>query len=291
MMKKGFYFILYLSLAVSCHDSKVDKLSNLVKEWTGKEIQFPVNSVFTVQGRDTVDFDFSHSAYKIVMYADSMGCFSCKMQLPKWKEFMKEADSLRKQSVDVTFIFYLCPKNKMKLCQLLQYENFNYPVCLDEQNEFNKLNHFSSEVAFQTFLLDHDNKVIAVGNPAHNLKVREFYLKMLSDSTLLPTEQILTEAELNLSYIDLGTFSEGESQEYILKLKNIGNAPLIVQGVNTSCGCTKVEFDRKPVSVGRETALKIIYKADESGHFRKTIDVFCNIASSPLRIVVTGNVK
>ncbi|MFS3008033.1 DUF1573 domain-containing protein [Bacteroides thetaiotaomicron] len=288
-MKKEFLFILYLCLAVSCHDSKVDKLSNLVKEWTGKEIQFPTHSIFTIQGKNTVDFNFSHSAYKIVMYADSVGCFSCKMQLHKWKKFMLEIDSLQVKDLDVSFVFYLYPKSMKKLHKLLKYEHFVYPVCLDEQDEFNKLNHFPSEIAFQTFLLNQDNKVMAIGNPALNPKVKELYLKLLRGDTLSREKPILTEAKLSLDYLDLGRFYK--SKKHILKLKNTGSKPLIIQGVSTSCGCTKVEFDKKPISVGSEAELIIIYEAESSGRFRKNVDIYCNIASSPLRVVVTGEVR
>lgn len=291
MMKKEFLFILYLSLAVSCHDSKVDKLSNLVKEWTGKEIQFPVNSVFTVQCSDTVDFDFSHSKYKIVMYADSVGCINCKLQISKWMEFIKEVDSLKQQRIDAVFLFYFFPKDKKKLREHMQNERFIHPICLDEQDDFNKLNHFPSQMAFQTFLLNSKNEVIAIGNPIHNLKVKELYLKLLRGDILLSKKEILTEAKLDFDYLDLGKFSKNRKQEHSIILKNTGTEPLVIQGVNTSCGCIKVEFEKKPVPVGGETTLKIIYNADETGYFRKTVDVFCNIAFSSLQIVVTGEVE
>lgn len=32
---------------------------------------------------------------------------------------------------------------------------------------------------FHTFLLDKDNKVLAIGNPIHNPKVKELYLKII----------------------------------------------------------------------------------------------------------------
>lgn len=288
-MKDGFFFILFICFAVSCQKSVKDDLSNLVKEWGGKEIQFPTHSIFTIQGKDTVDFNFSHSTYKIVMYADSVGCFSCKMQLHKWKEFMLEVDSLQIKDSDVSFVFYLYPKSIKKLHKLLEYEHFVYPVCLDEQDEFNKLNHLPSEIIFQTFLLNQDNKVMAIGNPALNPKVKELYLKLLRGDTLSRKKPILTEAKLSLDYLDLGKFYKNKT--YVLKLKNTGSKPLIIQGVSTSCGCTKVEFDKKPVSVGSEAELIIIYESETSGRFKKNIDIYCNIASSPLRVVVTGEVR
>ena len=52
-------------------------------------------------------------------------------------------------------------------------------MCVDVDNRFNKLNNFPADMTFQTFLLDKNNKVVAIGNPIHNLKVRELYLKII----------------------------------------------------------------------------------------------------------------
>ena len=51
---------------VSCAESDKERLSKLVKEWEGKEILFPAHSTFTIQGKDTVDFNFKDTEYKIV---------------------------------------------------------------------------------------------------------------------------------------------------------------------------------------------------------------------------------
>ena len=47
---------------VSCAESEKERLNRLVKEWEGKEILFPTNSTFTIQGKDTVDFDFKDAS-------------------------------------------------------------------------------------------------------------------------------------------------------------------------------------------------------------------------------------
>lgn len=290
-MRSLLFLILYLCLVVSCHDSKKDKLFDLNKDWSGKEIKFPASSVFTVQGKDTVTFDFFHSTYKVVMYVDSIGCLSCKLQLPKWKAFIQKVNSLQKQDLDISFVFYFHSKDYKELEYIMSREGFIHPVCFDQQDEFNKLNHFPLDVNCHTFLLNRENKVIAIGNPIYNPKVNDLYLELLINEAISSEKQILTTAELNLDYIDFGIFPKIEKQEQIVEIKNVGTTPLIIQDVSTSCGCTKVEFARKPILVDHIGSLKIVYEASESGHFRKTVDVFCNIASSPLRIVVTGEAK
>ena len=63
--------------------------------------------------QDTIDFSFADAEYKIVTYVDSVGCTSCKLQLPRWKEFMHEVDSLVQGKVP--FVFYFHPKDVKEL--------------------------------------------------------------------------------------------------------------------------------------------------------------------------------
>ena len=56
-------------LVASCGESEKERLSRLVSEWEGKEILFPTHSTFTIQGKDTVDFDFKDADYKVVKVA------------------------------------------------------------------------------------------------------------------------------------------------------------------------------------------------------------------------------
>mgnify|MGYP001694896229 FL=1 len=37
--------------------------------------------MFTIQGKDTIEYSGDNSNYKIVTYIDSIGCTSCKLQL------------------------------------------------------------------------------------------------------------------------------------------------------------------------------------------------------------------
>ena len=87
-MKDGYLFII-LSIIVlfffACTRRKNDDMTHLVKEWEKKEIIFPNNLYFTLYGKDTVQYP-AHLQYTILSYVDSAGCFSCKLQLPMWRE-------------------------------------------------------------------------------------------------------------------------------------------------------------------------------------------------------------
>ena len=276
-------------LAASCEESEKERLSRVVKEWEGKEILVPTHSVFTIQGKDTVDFDFMDAEYKVVIYIDSVGCTDCKLQLPRWKELMVEVDSLTGGSVP--FLFYFHPKDLRELRFLTRRDAFAFPVCFDEKDEFNRLNHFPSEMMFQTFLLDKGNKVIALGNPVLSPKVKELYLNLIGGNEYTASHDKLTTISFDATKVDFGSFPQEEKQEKSFILTNTGKGLLVIQDIITSCGCTKVEYSKEPVRPGGKMEVKVIYEAEELGYFNKRIAIFCNVAKSPFRLTLEGNAK
>ena len=270
----------------SCSESDKDRLSRLVKEWEGKEILFPAHSTFTIQGKDTVDFDFKDAEYKIVTYIDSVGCTNCKLQLSRWKALMEKVDSLTGGTVP--FLFYFYPKDKEELLYLKSRDGFTYPVCLDEYDELNRLNNFPSDATFQTFLLDKDNKIAAMGNPALNPLIKDLYLEVIMDGTKSRQAGNITRVSVNQKSMNFGTFPKSEKQECIFVLTNMGNCLLVIHDVATSCGCTKVEYSKESVRPGGTLEVKVAYESEDIGYFKKMIRVYCNIEKSPLNLTVEG---
>ena len=200
---------------------------------------------------------------------------------------MAETDSLfGKGKLSYVFFFHL--KDVRELTYLTRRDGFTYPVCFDREDAFNRLNRFPSEMALQTFLLDKDNRVVAIGNPVHNPQVKELYLNVIGGKRSASTGTKQTTASLSEREVQFGSFPMGKKKERKVVLKNTGDAPLVIHGVDTSCGCTRVEYSQRPVRPGEETTLLIVYEADESGHFHKTVDVYCNTADAPLRMHVSG---
>ena len=273
----------------SCAESDKERLSRLVSEWERKEILFPAHSTFTIQGKDTVEFNFKDADYKIVTYVDSAGCTGCKLQLPRWKELIAEVDSLTDGRVP--FLFYFHPKDIKELRYLTRKDGFTYPVCFDEKDDFNRLNRFPSEMMFQSFLLDKENNVVALGNPVLSPKVKELYLKLTTGNQESKKSEIITQVSVNQTVMDFGSFPKDEKQERSFVLTNTGKGLLVVHDVVTSCGCTKVEYSKQPVRPGETLELKVIYEAEDTGYFSKTVTVYCNVENSPLRLKVRGSAE
>lgn len=292
LYKIPLYTTMALLLFCSCQDNMKNHVVQLMKEWEGKEVLFPSNSVFTIQGKDTIKFSTNNNTYKIVTYVDSVGCTSCKLQLPRWQDFIHEMKSLNHG--DIPFFFYFYPKDKSELKFILHRENFDYPVCLDENDNFNKLNHFPMDIAYQTFLLDKDNRVLAMGNPIHNSKIKKLYLDIIEGKQVkcdTGENIVLTKADIERTSISLGHFAWQDKQQASFALKNTGQNLLVIQEVTTSCGCIEVSYPKAPVSPGDSILLDVTYKADHPGYFHKTITVHCNAEASPLALKITGNAE
>ena len=286
---KWFLGLCVCLLVSSCEESEKERLSRLVNEWAGKEILFPAHSTFTIQGKDTVDFLYLDAEYKVVTYIDAIGCTCCKRQLPRGKELLAEVDSLT--GGRVSFLFYFHPKDLKELRFLTRREGFTYPVCFDEKDDFNCLNHFPSESMFQTFLLDKESRVIALGNPIQNPKVKELYLNLIKGNGITESKGTLTEVSIDKTDIDFGSFPKEAKHERSFVLTNTGKELVVIQDITTSCGCTKVEYSKEPVRPGSKLELKVIYEAEQSERFNKTVTVYCNSKNSPIHLKVKGNAK
>lgn len=102
---------------------------------------------------------------------------------------------------------------------------------------------------------------------------------------------IQTKVNVDKSVISLGHFDWQKEQKTSFVLKNIGESLLVIQDVNTSCGCTEVTYSKEPVQPGGSVVLSVSYKAEAPGSFNKTITAYCNANSSPVVLRITGDAE
>lgn len=73
---------------------------------------------------------------------------------------------------------------------------------------------------------------------------------------------------------------------------NTGNAPLIIQQVTASCGCTTPQWTQKPVPPGASGKITVTYSTSgRPGHFTKTITVRNNSDQTPIQLSINGIVS
>ena len=280
-------------LLLSCKESEQNRIARLVNEWNGKTIQFPDSICLTSYAGDTVMTKYTRerSSYTILNYVDTIGCVSCRLQLPRWKTMMEELDSLYPTRVTCLMVFN--PKGKRKLIKHLKNNQFNYCVYIDERDTLNRMNKFLNEEDFGTFLLDKNDKIVAIGNPVLKPRVRDLYFNIISGETVASSvdKEVLTAISFDKNKVDLGNFSWNKERETEFVISNVGKLPLVINDVITSCGCTKVDYTKKPVLPGENVILKIKYKAEQPEHFNKTITVYCNAENAPFKLNISVNAK
>lgn len=112
-------------------------------------------------------------------------------------------------------------------------------------------------------------------------------------STLMASakEEPQSEIKFDTLRIDLGTFSEKQSEQHCtFNFTNVGEAPLIINQAFASCGCTVPTYTKDPVKPGDKGQIDVTYngKGKFPGHFTKTITVRSNARNEIVRLTIEG---
>lgn len=95
--------------------------------------------------------------------------------------------------------------------------------------------------------------------------------------------------EFSVTEHDFGTVKAKDGLlTYKFPFKNTGTAPLTVITVSAPCGCTKPEFDPKPVAPGDSSLVTISFDpSDFKGEFLKTALVRTNVKGRAGRVTLS----
>lgn len=92
---------------------------------------------------------------------------------------------------------------------------------------------------------------------------------------------------------DFGTISEtGGAAVYDFVFKNTGDAPLILNNVRVSCGCTTPSWSRQPIAPGQTGSVKVSFDPrHRPGRFNKSITVTSNATTPVTSLSIHGTVS
>jgi hypothetical protein len=277
---------LLLSLTIASCTSNHDEQKDIVSEWMGKEILFPSDLQFQIKA-DYINYNFSEADYKIVNYIDSAGCFPCQMKLLQWNSLVNEFKSI--QDVDFNFAMILQSSDVRAIESNLIEHNFLNPVCIDRNKSFNKANNLPKTKKYDTFLLDADNKVVAIGNPIANPKIKELYKKIiLKDLELdgLNKNELCTNAVRNL-----GLISNTDTVSLSFDLYNHDEKPYTVQGVVPSCNCVSATIPNGIIPFGKSSVRVKFAPGAKPGPFCRHVNIFLTEKETPECITIFGIIK
>ena len=91
---------------------------------------------------------------------------------------------------------------------------------------------------------------------------------------------------------DFGEIAEeGGSVEHNFVFRNTLKKPVVIVSAESSCGCTKAEFSRKPVLPGEKSSIKVVFSPlHYPGPFARKISIVTSEGALKEALLVTGKV-
>ncbi len=91
---------------------------------------------------------------------------------------------------------------------------------------------------------------------------------------------------------NFGTIAEEKGlTSHTFEIKNTGDAPLVINRITASCGCTQPEWSREPIAPGKTGHVKVTYNPKgRPGPFYKTVSIFSNAKRGSYTLAVKGDV-
>lgn len=96
--------------------------------------------------------------------------------------------------------------------------------------------------------------------------------------------------EFKTETIDYGVIQKGSDGLRIFEFKNVGDAPLIIEDVKSSCGCTVPKKPEEPILPGETGKIEVKYNTKNPGYIRKTVTVYSNADEPVKALKIKGQV-
>tara|TARA_B100001250_G_C19089987_1_gene482256 strand:- start:89 stop:469 length:381 start_codon:yes stop_codon:yes gene_type:complete len=123
------------------------------------------------------------------------------------------------------------------------------------------------------------------------MKKEILFILLIFVPLLLSAQKLSPMISFNTDIIDYGDITKGSNGVRTFTFENTGDAPLEIQGVRSSCGCTIPKKPEAPIAPGEKGEITVSYDTNRVGVFRKTITVNTNVSSAAIiALKIKGNV-
>lgn len=156
----------------SCKDKDKKAISEQLDALYGKEIKFVHQDQYIIDRRDTIIHWDGTPDFKIVIFADSLGCQPCNLRLGELSLKVRE---LRHINEKAHFVVIVQNSDYREFEHNVAHDMPGFPFIYDTEGLFLKANELPLDNRLHAFLLDKDNKIVLVGNPVGNDKLWELY--------------------------------------------------------------------------------------------------------------------
>lgn len=117
---------------------------------------------------------------------------------------------------------------------------------------------------------------------------------MLLGVELYAQEPRGADIEFTTNVVELGELSRSDDKSYVrLSFLNTGDVPLVITEVRTSCSCTTIKHDRKPIPAGEQGVLNITVDPSKApvGNFYRVLQVYSTAISGVKNITLKAEIK
>lgn len=281
--------IFLISIFCSCNGNNTS--ADAVRQWMGKEIHIPEQMTFILQG-DTIKYNWTNSDYKIITFIDSAGCSECKMRLPMWQHIVDKLNS--SLDIDVSFIMVVETDDSESIINLLKQNYFCLPIVIDTECKISGMNPLPMAPELKTFLLNSDNRVIAIGNPAFSKKIYSLYENIINGENENKNSEVCDDAiTTSVRCKNIGISFPGQIKYVTFDIINNFDEIVIVDKIITSCDCTKASLINDTIKPKSRTFLNVEYHVDSAynGEFEREIMVSFKNIDLPMFYRIKGFAK
>lgn len=91
--------------------------------------------------------------------------------------------------------------------------------------------------------------------------------------------------------INYGKVLKGTNKTNIFEFTNVGNAPLVIKQVISTCGCAVPKKPENPIMPGAKGKIEVSYDTNRIGGFSKMFTVISNAKNKRKQLKIKGFVK
>jgi len=124
-----------------------------------------------------------------------------------------------------------------------------------------------------------------------NIRISIFCLTLCCLFTLAQAQESTPKIKFDKSEHNFGTVDQGDPTEVTFKFTNVSDAPLQLQKVKASCGCTTPNWPREEIAAGETGDIHVRYDSKRIGKFTKSITVTYDWEEKPVVLYIRGDVK
>lgn len=287
-MKTGIRKLIWLCSAMlvilfGCNERNNTTDTDYAK-WFGKEIVYPERMTFLMDLKDTIPLE-SSAKLTVVSYNDSIGCMDCNLRLSKWNGLIKDINDLTHS--EVRFVFFINVNDHIMLKHIIYANQFHIPICINAAGQFCERNNLPLKSEFRCFLLDSANRIILIGNPVQNSKIKDLYIRTICERLGINNDP---KTEDN-PRVNFGTFTKEESKTAQFIIKNTDNDFMKIDSVYTSCECTTATIDKTGINKNESALLSITYTPDGVGEFYREVYVKISGEEKPRVFAIEGKTE